>query len=152
MKNIEFRKASIDDMDLLFKWKNDKLALENGLNNKVVKYEEHKQWFDKKMKSMNTYIFIIYNEDGLIGQVRLDIEKYIGLISYSVDKKYRGMGFGSKIISEIEAVILNEGIKIKAIKAYVKKTNTASKKIFEKNKYIKEYEVEKDCYLYIKKL
>ena len=59
--------------------------------------------------------------------MRLDFEDGQWYINYSIDKEFRGKGFGTKMLS----VLLNEN-HFGNIKALVKEENIASAKVFEK--------------------
>ena len=68
----------------------------------MISFEEHKQWFEEKIHSENCEIYIAYEDETPVGQVRLEYEDDIAHISYSVDKNQRGKGYGEKIILSAE--------------------------------------------------
>ncbi len=68
---------------------------------------------------------LIYNTP--VGQIRLDKEGDVWVLDYSIDKKYRGKGFGKKIIQ----LVLESDVS-KPIKVVVKPANFASLKSFNK--------------------
>ena len=43
--NIFLRKATYEDMDLIFKWANDSAVRNNAFNQEKIEYQEHKKWF-----------------------------------------------------------------------------------------------------------
>ncbi|WP_142414611.1 GNAT family N-acetyltransferase [Hathewaya massiliensis] len=143
--NIKLRKAIIDDCVLLFKWVNDEDVRNNSFNTNSIKYEEHLIWFKRKLNSHNTYIFILEEDEKPVGQVRIDIKDLKCLITYSIDKKYRGGGYGTKILYLLEQEIIKSKFKINILIGYVKSDNISSQRCFEKNgyeKYIKKDYVE----------
>ena len=97
---IFFRHAQKKDIKLLFKWANDYSVRKISLKANKISFLEHKKWFDKKLNNHQCKIFIFYTKQNFIGQVRLDRMKKRNLITYSVDKKYRGKGYGKEILKK----------------------------------------------------
>lgn len=131
MSSLILRPAVASDLRTLFNWKNEITTRKSAFNTKPISLEEHTKWFNSALNDPDVEIYILEDNGILLGQVRINKEKSVGLIDYSIDKKYRGKGFGKKIIS-----LLEQKTKIvSAFKAQVKKQNIASQKIFEKLGY-----------------
>ncbi|WXR62336.1 GNAT family N-acetyltransferase [Peptostreptococcaceae bacterium AGR-M142] len=146
------RKVNYSDIDILFNWSNDKDVRLNAFNQNEIKYENHIQWFNNKMKNKNTHMYILMNDNQPIGQIRIDIENKNGIISYSIDKEYRGKGFGKIIIKNIEKIIKEDNLDVLKLIGEVKINNESSKQVFLKNDYKEYFDEEKNCYRYIKEL
>lgn len=124
---IYLRKATYEDMETLFNWANDIEVRKNSFNQNLINLENHIKWFNNKLKDDDSYIFIIYDDEGNdIGQFRVDVENKIGLIDYSVDKKYRGLGIGKNIL-----ILIKEKFKDIVLIGRVKYNNISSIKSFE---------------------
>lgn len=124
------KKVVADDCELLFQWTNDELVRENSFSSNIVSFEEHMVWFNNKLLSNNSYMYIFYINENPIGQVRIDIVKEDGIISYSLDKDYRGKGLAFEMLKLAENEIYINNIIIRALIGYVKIDNLASQKIF----------------------
>jgi len=148
MSEPYLRKATVDDMELLFEWANDKETRQNAFNSHQITYEEHQKWFLRKLESGNTAIYIYCIEDIPIGQVRIDIDNENGLISYSVDAEHRSRGHGSKTVELLETIVSKETLNLKVLIAKVKKSNIPSQRVFERLHYLIS---EKDDYIEYKK-
>ena len=140
-------RANEKDINIFFKWANDYKVRKSAFKRNKISWSTHKKWYQKKIKSKKTLLFIIKKNKISIGQVRFEKEKQFISIHYSLDKKFRGLGLGKKILS----------ISIKKIKktkknilmGRVKKNNIKSAKVFKslgfqgimKNKiyYFKKY-------------
>lgn len=126
-------KAQINDMDLLYKWANDEVVRNNSFNCKKISYLEHKKWFEEKLKTDNSDIYIYYFKDEPVGQIRLDYQDDMALIDFSIDKARRGKGHGTRILDLIESAdkkkIFNNYV------GRVKYNNIASQRGFEKMGY-----------------
>ena len=130
-----FRNIRKDDCDLLFKWVNDSEVREMAFSTNAVLYEEHKKWFYNKLNSNLTHIFIACVDDKPIGQIRIDIEDNEGIIGYSIDKNYRGQGYGSKVLKKIITVVKDTDINISKLVGKVKHKNVKSCRAFERAGY-----------------
>ncbi|WP_048592110.1 GNAT family N-acetyltransferase [Clostridium massiliodielmoense] len=142
---IKLRKVNEKDCDVLFEWANDIEVRKNSFNANYITYEEHVDWFLKVLENGNVLFFIMEVDNKSIGQIRINIDANIGIISYSIYKEFRGKGFGEKIIQLVEEQISNLKI-INKIVAYVKKDNTSSNKIFTKLNYLKEESGDSNLY------
>lgn len=131
---IYLKRATQDDCDLLFKWANDKIVRENSFNNNEIKYEEHNKWFSKKINSNTTDIFIFYYGSAPVGKVSIDIENKEAIISYCIDKDYRGRSLSIEMLRLLETNIKRE---IDKFVGYVKYDNAKSQKVFERLGYQK---------------
>jgi ribosomal-protein-alanine N-acetyltransferase len=131
---VFLNRACKQDCDLMFNWANDISVRENSFNNNELNYDEHVNWFDNKLHSDNSVIFLFYYNNLPVGQVRTDIENKVGLISYSLDKNYRGRGLSIEMLRLLEANINND---VNKLIGYVKFENISSQKNFEKLGYIK---------------
>lgn len=133
--DIEFRKAELNDVDLLFKWANDKVVRQNAFNKESIEYENHFQWFENKIKSRNTHIYICYIDEVPVGQIRVECENDIGMIGYSIDEKYRGKGIGTCILTNINKVLKAHNIKLNKLIGRVLYQNIPSQKAFIKSEF-----------------
>ncbi len=114
------------DCKLLFDWANDPDVRNNALNTTNIMWNNHLNWFLDKLVNPDTYIYILERKGIAIGQIRFDREDDYWKLDYSIDKKYRRMGIGSKIIKLGLEKIEGE------VKAWVKLDNIASRKVFQK--------------------
>ena len=147
---ITFKRIQENDCDLLFKWVNDESVRKNSFNSRPITYEDHKKWFNNKLKSNNSLIYICYINGNAVGQIRIDIEEEIGFIDYSIDDNYRGKGYGTQLLIKVLEELVYSSIKIKKIIGRVKYENIASQRAFEKSGYVcdrKEDYVEYVMYL-----
>ena len=130
-KNLSLRSTTIKDLDLYFKWVNDPGNRNNALSPGIVTYDEHCAWFARKIASDDTYLWLLEYNNTPLGQIRFEYENNYFIISYFIDSKYRGEGFGLSIVKlGIERLLQIR--KDAAFRAIVKETNIVSRKIFER--------------------
>ena len=139
---MRFRKENKNDCKLIFDWANQKEVRLNSIDNRPIKWDHHKKWFQEKLNSKESQIFIL-EEKKPIGQIRIDLCEGFYYIDYFVELSHRGKGYGKKMID-----LLKEKNKY-PLKALVNESNIISSRVFNssgfkiieskvigKNKYI----------------
>lgn len=128
---LKFRKAEKKDLLQYFVWANDNTVRSNAINSDEIAIEDHTSWFLKKTEDRNTLMLVFTEEETPAGQLRIDIDEKLnqGLIDYSVDKSFRGKGFGTYILKEGFKYfsIIHPGLILVGL---VKQNNHASAKAF----------------------
>ena len=131
-ESLHFRFAHEHDVDLYFKWMNDKLVRENSFNQKLLIYDDHVQWFQSKLASRDCFFYLFLNhKDQPVGQVRIDNNHQEIIIGISIDENYRGKGLGAAMIEMASGDYLQK-FPLAVIVAYIKVENRASYHIFKK--------------------
>jgi RimJ/RimL family protein N-acetyltransferase len=133
--NLTLRKATIDDMDMLYKWANDAEVRKNAFNSEHIPYEDHIKWFNNIMKDDTVLQLILSDKTAPIGQLRLNIEDDKAYIDYSISPDKRGFGIGKAMISLlIKKLSDSDNIcnNVKTLVGQVKYENPASARVFEK--------------------
>jgi spore coat polysaccharide biosynthesis protein SpsF len=129
---IKIKKASINDGSFFYELRNEKSARKNSFNTKNIKYNDHLKWYKKKIKKkIAIFLVALSNNSEKIGTVRYETNKIFTDISINISKKFRNLGFGSKIIKESEKFLKKKAIIISRIKS----NNKSSIKIFKRNNY-----------------
>lgn len=123
---LRMRPAQLKDAKLLFQWANDPTVRQNALNQKEILWKEHLKWFEKKLNSEHSNIYIYSLNDAPVGQVRLDKVRDRWEIDYSVQNSYRGMGLGKLMLKKVL-----ELKQYRPLHAIVKPENISSSKTFE---------------------
>lgn len=138
MSDCRLVEATFNDCELLYQWANDKEVRKNSFNHHLIVYEDHIKWFEDKLRSDNTTIYIFKNIQESIGMLRLEkIDESTMLINYSIDKKYRGQGYATKLLQTIKKQQVNY-----ILVGKVKKDNIGSIRAFEKAGYFMKEELE----------
>ena len=123
------RKAILGDMKLFYDWANDPEARKNSLNRKRISWNSHKSWFKKKIRNKKTILYVFKKQDVPLGQVRFDKQNKTVRLSFSICKKFRGQGFGKKMVKmAIRKCKLGKKI---TLFGEVRSRNSSSIKIFK---------------------
>lgn len=129
---INIKEIEENDLDFLYKLRNDESVVKNCINQNKITYDEHKKWFLENIKNKNIFMYTINLYNQKIGQIKVELINGLGYIGYSIDKNYRGYGYGYIAIEFIKEIF-----KDIILVAIVKKDNIASIKIFEKSLFYK---------------
>lgn len=126
------RKAVQTDLDLYFDWTNDVDTRNNSFNTQLVDYQSHINWFINKIIDKKALLLVFENEEKTaIGQVRIEQKPTENIIGISIDRNFRGLGLAVPML-EIACKSFFDEFDKKNIHAYIKKTNLASLKSFQK--------------------
>jgi len=96
-----FRLTVMSDMEFYFSWVNDPIARKYAFSHENISWENHKAWFEKKINSSSTAMWIIETAQGLpVGQIRFDIQDSIAEIDYSLDPYVRGRRWANTLLTK----------------------------------------------------
>ena len=139
MEEFLLRNAKDTDVDLTYIWAANPKIRTFSFNQNEIVFEEHKQWFFKKIKSKDCYYFLLDKNIETIGSIRFDIKENEAIISYLIDSKYFGSGYGVVLLQKgIQRLINLNDKRISKIVGYVMKNNFPSIKAFEKLNFEKD--------------
>ena len=128
---IEFRKPTLADVDLYFKWTNDEVVRQNSYDQEPIPYKDHVEWFKQKLTSPNCFFYLFTLQNDPVGQVRIEIKLEETIIGISIDTHHRGKGLGARMI-EMACADHFKRAHTQQIYAYIKESNQGSIVIFKK--------------------
>lgn len=137
MSDLYLRKAKWNDVMLLFKWANDEDSRRNSFHVENITLDKHCAWFRQLLKNAYVDLYILCKGDVPVGQVRLECDGKVGILSYSIVKEYRGKGMGSEIIRLLEVQATSARPCLNTFQGDVKIENIASQRILERNGYVR---------------
>lgn len=134
---ITIRRARPEDVMYCYDWANDAAVREQSFNSKEIPLADHKIWFAEKLSDEQCFFYILELAGKPIAQIRFQVSKDGATLGYLIDKANRGQGLGTTILSKgIRAFIKDFGNR-GSIMGYVKFSNIASQRSFEKLKFRK---------------
>lgn len=96
---ISLRLATMDDLEMVFRWRNDPFILAHGSSHREVGWEEHQAWFCETLRAVERKMFIVVYSERPIGQVRFDRESNDDcVISVYLLREFTGQGWGVEAI------------------------------------------------------
>jgi len=97
---LKLRRASAEDAMTYFNWVNEPSVRENSFQNETVELEGHLNWFNKRIKSLTSFLFIAEISNNPCGQIRFDLQDNLAYIGISIDSNYRGQRIAPSIIQK----------------------------------------------------
>ncbi len=141
---------SKNDCDLIFSLSNDPLVRSNSFNTKPIEYADHCKWFEKAVADKNTLFFLLFaekNEKDFVGQIRFNRESESStecVISLSITEQFRGKHIASDFMELGIEELKKNWHNIESVVAEVKDENTASNKLFLRERFELIYRVKID--------
>lgn len=128
--SITLRKVTDQDFEITFQWATNKDIRQYSIQKKEIGYDEHEKWFFSKIQADDCYYYIAIYEDIPIGSIRFDIININEvLISFLLNPKYQGRGFGKQIL-EKGCDLVQKNVNLKKIVGVVHESNLPSLKTF----------------------
>ncbi len=131
-KQIHLREATESDCQLLFEWANEPETRANSFSSAPIAWDQHQLWFAEKLRSHDSLIFIAMDQDRPIGLLRYEIANKSAVLSVSLDRQFRGRGYGTAILS-LGLEELFRATRVEKVKAYVRPGNLASVTLFTRS-------------------
>ena len=143
---MRIRKARLSDCKLYWKWANDPIVRANAFEARPIPWQTHIAWFKEKLEDHNTTLLLMEIENEPIGQVRFDHTTDGYFIDFSISSTHRNRGLGLVLLSSgINHLKNSQQI---TFWGEVKKSNRASKAIFEKLEFERASPIKKGTILY----
>jgi len=135
---VTIRRATLDDADELFSWRNHETIRAASHTSHLINYEEHIAWMTRTLKD-SKYILLIGEFAGSdIGVVRFDLEAdFNSEISIYLNPLKDLSGTGHKLLKSAEEYLYKHYPTINMIKAVFLSENVRSEQFFMQNGYIK---------------
>jgi RimJ/RimL family protein N-acetyltransferase len=137
-QEITIRKVRSQDLETCFKWANDIIVRRQSFDTRDIRFEDHVRWFNGKMKDDKCFFYIFELGGKPIAQIRFDINEGEAILGYLVDSSIRNRGMGITILAKGIETFVSDVRRPLSIIGYVKQSNIASQKSFEKLAFRKE--------------
>lgn len=140
-RSIRLRPASIEDGELLFRWRCDPVVAQVSFSTGEPDWDGHVQWLGARLQDADCLLHIAESSDGRpIGQVRFDVEDCNADISISLDSALRGEGLGPEVIRlACERLFAERAVQV--VYATIKSNNAASIRAFMRAGFVLEGDV-----------
>lgn len=126
---LVLRRANSSDVNITFEWASNEVVRQYALTKSKIEFESHNVWFSAKINDPKVFYYIAMFDSQQIGSIRFDQVDEEAVISYLIDPKFHGNGFGKKIVEEGIAHFRLDS-QTYSIIGIVENENKASLKIF----------------------
>jgi RimJ/RimL family protein N-acetyltransferase len=125
---MKILKIHPEHMRDIWKWRNDILTLRMSANSHRVSWKLHKRWFNSKILSSKTFMYLGYHKKKKIGVVRFDIKNNIAFVAINTNPKIRGKKLSTPLLHSAIRFFYKKNNFI--LKSKIKKNNIPSIKCF----------------------
>jgi RimJ/RimL family protein N-acetyltransferase len=116
---------------MLLEWRNESDAVRFSASGRPVTTAEHERWFTRvRSDQSGTTIWIIEDSGTPVGQVRVDVENSVGVVSIAIAVEHRGRGIGPNALRAMVAAVSAEG-EVRLLRALAHADNSRSLRAFE---------------------
>jgi UDP-2,4-diacetamido-2,4,6-trideoxy-beta-L-altropyranose hydrolase len=128
---VTLRGAVDDDAGRLLEWRNDMDAVRFSVSGRPVTAEDHRRWFAARRDDPQGRLWIAEDGGTPVGQVRVDINDGVGVVSVAVAAEHRGRRIGSEMLRAMVAEVSADGA-VRTLRALVHPENGPSIRAFER--------------------
>ncbi len=131
---LKLKEAQKEDCLLIFNWANDPEVRHFSFSSESITWNDHQLWFQQYLQSHKSWIYIAMLDDNkAVGQIRFDLVTSGEIeIDISLSKEFRGKGLATQLIQAGIEKLLYNNRNIKQFLAWIKSTNMASLKTFQR--------------------
>lgn len=130
LSELHVRPAEARDGELLWRWANDSAVRDNAFSPDTIPLESHLAWFQGKLDSPDSRIYILEWKGRAAGQVRYDrTDDGDAEIDFSVSADHRGLGLGTPALTLTRERALSD-LRVGCVVGFVLESNVASQKAF----------------------
>jgi RimJ/RimL family protein N-acetyltransferase len=120
------------DCRLIWEWANEPATRAASFSEEPIPWEQHRGWFAARLDDTGCLFFIALDAAGEpVGQVRLDIDGDVAVISIGLASGFHGLGYGPEVIRRAVRELLASR-PVARIDAFIRAENTASYRAFLK--------------------
>lgn len=147
-QELYFKRAALQDSDLLLEWANEEETRRQSFHSRRISVDEHFEWFRNILADQNTVLLILYWGETPIGNMRFSMDGSCASLSYSIDSRFRGKGFGKALI-QLAVNYAKETLHVQTLLAETKPDNFASQKVLLENGFHEVKQEEKGKRVFI---
>ncbi len=130
--DLQLRRATEDDCQLLWQWRNDPTVRATTFTDNLVPLDSHQVWFRNRLEDEQCQLLIGEDSDRTpVGQIRFDIKQDEAEISISIAREQRGHGYGTSLIRLATEELFSRSA-VRCVNAFIRQDNTASQRMFDK--------------------
>jgi len=132
MSKVKLRKATSEDAEQIFLWRNHPKTREHFFDSKPISRETHIEWLNETLKSKDKYLLIGEIGAQSIGVLRFDNLDSVTQISIYLVPELHDKGLGSCLLEAGCNWVQNHLPSTKKIQAQIVAKNSKSLKMFNK--------------------
>jgi RimJ/RimL family protein N-acetyltransferase len=135
---LTLKKAQPDDAKFVYDLRFSTDVIQASLSSMTPTFEEHLNWWNKKVNTGNHHLLLAFDGDNKIGYLRYDITELNAEVSIALDPSLRGKGIGRQIL-QLGEEWLKENTDVTRIGAKVLQNNSKSLQMFKSQSFEEKF-------------
>lgn len=149
---LNVRLATIEDAELILRWRNDPETRGNSRHRDEISLETHREWLKALLSREDRVLLVATDHHGNIGTVRWDqIAEGEWEVSITVAPERRGQGLARPLLLAGELALLHRREDVRASIAGVHKDNGPSLRLFRASGYFPDLPADDAGFLRLRK-
>jgi RimJ/RimL family protein N-acetyltransferase len=99
---VNLRPVTMDDANMLFRWRNDPVTRANSRSTASVSWEDHCKWLKASLANPNRDLLVAEIDGVPVGRARIDRGEETE-VSWTVSPDHRGKGVGKAMVAMVAA-------------------------------------------------
>ena len=128
---LRLRPATIGDARSVFEWRNEAESVRYSRTGEPVDWETHRPWFESRLTKPSTRMWIATVDARPVGNVRVDVDQGVGLVSISVAAESRGRGLAVLMLRALQRA-LTADLQVTRLTAEIHEENEPSLRSFRR--------------------
>ncbi|TCJ14176.1 UDP-2,4-diacetamido-2,4,6-trideoxy-beta-L-altropyranose hydrolase [Flaviaesturariibacter flavus] len=138
VRELQVRRANEGDVKTCFDWSNDPEVRQQSYNQAPIPYEDHTRWFAQKLQDPACFFYIFERHGEPVAQIRFQVSGSEAVLGYLAAPGIRSRGLGAALLAAGIGALINDYRRPLRVVGFVKKSNIASQRSFERLAFVKE--------------
>jgi RimJ/RimL family protein N-acetyltransferase len=141
---FHLRESEESDCEILWSWANDPETRRQSFHSDPISFEEHRNWFHRKLTSPKALLLIASTSDGVpFAMCWFKRQDDHAVVSVNFSPDYRSLGLGPRVLKKA-GLLASRRFAVKKLLAYIKPSNIRSIIAFRKAGYVKVRHTDSD--------
>jgi RimJ/RimL family protein N-acetyltransferase len=136
MTGVDLRIATMDDAELLHRWRNHPTVRVASHTTDPIPWETHVQWLAASLMRDDRHVLVAERRGCQFGTLRFDIAGNQATVSIAVDPSRHGSGIGPAILDAGERWLRSHDGRVRHLRAEIRAGNEASVRAFRAAGYL----------------
>ena len=130
MTGVDLRRATMDDAEILHRWRNDPSVRAVSHVTDEIPWDSHVRWLEASLARDDRHVLIAERRGRRVGTLRFDVAGDCATVSIAVDPALHGSGLGPAILDAGERWLRGQDRRVLRLRAEIRPGNEASVRAF----------------------
>ncbi len=136
LTGVSLRRATMQDAELLHRWRNDPSVRAVSHATDEIPWEPHVRWLESSLTRSDRHVLVAERRGRPLGTLRFDVSGDCATVSIAVDPALHGSGLGPAILDAGDAWLGANDARVRRCRAEIRNGNDASVRAFLATGYL----------------